>query len=37
MGTIRKFSSRVLWLDSGRIAGLAVADEIIPKYESTPI
>jgi len=36
MGTIRKFSSRVLWLDSGRIAGFAGADEIIPKYESTP-
>jgi ABC-type polysaccharide/polyol phosphate transport system ATPase subunit len=34
MGSIKKFSSRVLWLDAGKIAGLAGADEIISKYEN---
>jgi ABC-type polysaccharide/polyol phosphate transport system ATPase subunit len=36
MGSIRKFSSRVLWLDSGKIVGLAEAEEIVPKYETQP-
>jgi ABC-2 type transport system ATP-binding protein len=34
MDSIKKFSSRVLWLDSGKIAGLGDADDIVRKYES---
>ena len=36
MNSIKKFSSRVLWLDSGKIAGLAGAEEMVSKYESHP-
>jgi ABC-type polysaccharide/polyol phosphate transport system ATPase subunit len=34
MGSIKKFSSRVLWLDSGKVVDLADAEKIVSKYES---
>jgi ABC-type polysaccharide/polyol phosphate transport system ATPase subunit len=34
MGSIRKFCSKVLWLNSGKIAGLGEVDEIVSKYEA---
>lgn len=34
MNSIRKFSSKVLWLDAGRIAGFAGAEEIVSHYEA---
>lgn len=37
MGSIKNFSSRVLWLDSGKVAGIGSASEIVPQYENHPI